>query len=241
MSPPSLPVETRAASGRRAVDVAHAADANDAGRRWIPILELAPRHRAAMHEHLRNLDLRSRQLRFGAALRDEQIESYIEAIDFDRDEVFGVFGPDLRLVGLAHLAYFVESPCDAAGDLPPAAHRCAEFGVSVDSCRRGRGIGARLLDHAVLHARNRGATALVIHALAENAAMLRIARAAGAELRFDGCDATGSLALPPPDLASHVEAIVQRQLAEFDCLLKVEARRLHAWLAAIATAAAAAD
>lgn len=190
-----------------------------------------------MFEHLRSLDPRSRQLRFGAALRDEPIEAYVEAIDFERDEVFGVFDADLRLVGLAHLAYFVEPPCGAAGDAPAAARRYAEFGVSVDSRRRGHGIGARLLDHAVLHARNRGSTALVIHALAENAAMLRIARAAGADLRFDGSDATGSLPLPPPDLASHVEAIVQTQLAEFDHLLKVEARRLHAWLAAIATVA----
>jgi len=106
----------------------------------------------------------------------------------------------------------------------------AEFGVSVAAGARGRGWGARLFEQAALHARNRGVDVLLIHALAENAAMLRIVRSAGATVGYDGPDTTAWLTLPPEDFASHVEALVERQVAEFDYGVKLHARRLDAWL-----------
>jgi len=61
---------------------------------------------------------------------------------------------------------------------------------------RGRGYGARLFDHAVLRARNRGVDTIVIHALTENAAMLKIVRQAGATIERTGGDAEAQLRLP---------------------------------------------
>ena len=123
------------------------------------------------------LDERDRYLRFGYPATDAQISKYVDSIDFERDEVFGIFNRHLELIALAHLAHPVTM---AAAQRPPMS----EFGVSVLPKARGRGFGRRLFEHAVLHARNRGVQTLFIHALSENAAMLKIARDAGATVEL---------------------------------------------------------
>jgi hypothetical protein len=100
--------------------------------------------------------------------------------------------------------------------------REAEFGVSVLPKARGRGCGARLFDHAVLHARNRGVDTLLIHALSENTAMLRIARNAGATVQRDGGEALARLQLPPDSLRSHIDAFIESSAAEVDYRLKAQ-------------------
>jgi len=189
---------------------------------WVPIRSLAPRHRAKIAEHLLALPPEDRYLRFGYPAGDDQIRRYVEQIDFERDEVFGIFNRRLDVVAMAHLAYLPER-----ADAEP---RAAEFGVSVQQRARGRGWGSRLFERAVLHARNRHVDTLVIHALAENASMLRIVRRAGAIVDFEGGDALARLRLPPEDLASHVEALVEQGAAEIDYGWKLQARRVHDWL-----------
>jgi len=187
--------------------------------RWIPVRSLAPRHRPRILAHLQGLTTPDRRLRFGHGASDAQIGRYVDHIDFDRDEVFGVFNRRLQVVALAHLAY-----------LGPDRHHptAAEFGVSVNPCARGHGVGARLFDHAVLRARNQGVNTLVIHALSENAAMLHIVRRAGARVERDGSDSTASLGLAAEDFNSHIEALAERQAAEFDYGVKVQVRRVGA-------------
>jgi hypothetical protein len=89
---------------------------------------------------------------------------------------------------------------------------------------RGRGYGSRLFDHAVLRARNRGVGTLVIHALTENVAMLKIARHAGAQVENLGGDAEAVLRLPPESALSHVEAMVEERVGELDYHFKQGAR-----------------
>lgn len=190
-------------------------------RGWVPIRSLSERHRPRIVAHLLRLGERDRYLRFGYPATDGQIGHYVDRIDFDSDEVFGIFNRRLELVGMAHLASMGE--------------RQAEFGVTVDHAVRGRGWGARLFEHAVLHARNRGVDLLHVHALTENSVMLHIARAAGAQVEVDGPDAVARLRLPPEDLASHMEAIFEHQAAEWDYGLKLHARRVDAWLSFLQT------
>lgn len=178
-----------------------------AAKRWIPVRSLAQRHRPRILAHLTALPERDRYLRFGCPTSDAQIARYTDLIDFDQDEVFGVFNRRLELIAMAHLA-----------SLPKSSQ--AEFGVSVLPHYRGRGLGSRLFDHAVLHARNRGIDALLIHALTENTAMLRIARQAGASVERDGGDALARLRLPPDDLRSHLDAFIESSAAEIDFRLK---------------------
>lgn len=190
---------------------------------WIPIRSLGPGHRPRILEHLLALDEHDRYLRFGFAAGDAQIERYADGLDFERDEVFGVFNRRLQLIALAHLAY----PPD---DTPPQA---AEFGVSVSAHLRGRGYGARLFEHAILHARNRGIDTLFIHALSENTAMLRIVRRAGAKVERAGSESDAYLTLPPETLASQMEQFVGESAAALDYQLKQQARMVDAFMDAL--------
>lgn len=178
---------------------------------WVPIRSLAPRHRERIVGHLMALDERDRYLRFGHAASDAQIQRYAESLDFDRDEVFGIFNRRLELIAMAHLA--MPRPHTPMG-------HAAEFGVSVLGKARGRGHGGRLFEHAMLHARNRGLDTLFIHALSENGPMLRIARRAGAQVQRAGGEAEAVLKLPPETMASHVEQWVGEGAAALDYRLK---------------------
>ncbi|MBE2242218.1 MAG: GNAT family N-acetyltransferase, partial [Burkholderiaceae bacterium] len=66
---------------------------------------LTSRHRDRLREHLLALDERDRYLRFGFSATDAQIVHYTDTLDFDRDEVFGIFNRRLDLIAMAHLAY----------------------------------------------------------------------------------------------------------------------------------------
>ncbi len=183
---------------------------------WIPIRSLAPRHRERIAAHLLALPEQDRYLRFGYVAGDAQIQRYVDGLNFDLDEVFGVFNRRLVLIALAHLAY--PRPGQTAGP------KAAEFGGSVLPTVRGRGYGARLFEHAVLHARNRGLDTMFIHALSENTKMLHIARRAGAVVQRDGSETEAFLKLPHDTLASRMEQWVGEGAAALDYQFKQQGR-----------------
>lgn len=192
----------------------------------VPILRLEAEDRPAVGAHLLRLDAHDRYLRFGYAATDEQIQRYVDGLDFVRDDLFGIFNRRLQLIALAHLASGGAvglSECDA----------CAEFGVSVDRSARGRGYGSLLFDRAVRHARNDGVRLLFIHALTENAAMLHIARSAGATLEQAGSETEAYLRLPPSTLDTRMTELVEQQVAETDFLLKRQARQFWRFLSTL--------
>ena len=194
---------------------------------WIPIRSLGPRHRERITQHLLALSDNDRYLRFGYAATDAQISKYVDMLDFEQDEVFGIFNRKLVLIAMAHLAHSIPAPNVA----DPAM---SEFGVSVLAQARGRGFGARLFEHAMLHARNRGVRTLFIHALSENVAMLKIARNAGATIERYGSESDARVILPPDTIASHVDELVEQQAAELDYQLKVKARQVNGLIDTIA-------
>jgi GNAT superfamily N-acetyltransferase len=198
---------------------------------WVPIRSLGPRHRERIIAHLRALDANGRYLRFGYSATDAQLSKYVDMLDFEHDEIFGIFNRRVELIGMAHLAHAVATEKDG-----PAA---AEFGVSVLAHARNRGFGRRLFEHAMLHARNRGTEILLIHALSENVAMLKIARNAGATVVREGSEADAWLKLPPDTFASHVDELFEHQAAELDYRLKVHARQAADILDAVGTVKAA--
>jgi RimJ/RimL family protein N-acetyltransferase len=187
---------------------------------WVPIRPLSARHRRRITGHLLALSPDDRYLRFGYTASDEQVRQYVERLDFNRDEVLGVFNRRLDLVAMAHLAY---SPAPQR----PGQPAMAEFGVSVSESVRGRGLGQRLFDRASLHARNRGIDTLFIHALSENTPMLRIARRAGATVERSGSESEAWLRLPTDSMSSHVDEALERHLAEVDFEFKRHLRRLR--------------
>ncbi len=194
---------------------------------WVPVRSLGKHHRERIAAHLMELNESDRYLRFGYIATDAQVSKYVDGLDFDRDEVFGIFNRRLELIAMAHLAHPTEP-----GATPRA--NMSEFGVSVLPKARGRGFGKRLFEHAMLHARNRGVRLLFIHALSENTVMLKIARNAGATVQRDGSESEAWLELPDDTIASHVGQLVEQQVAELDYRFKVHALQVNTVIDALA-------
>lgn len=203
-----------------AADAHHGDDAEHPVPVLVPIRSLGPGHRERIEGHLLGLDEHSRFLRFGYAANDDQIRRYVAGLDFERDELFGIYNRRLDLIAMAHLAFSVDPKCRS----------CAEFGVSVSGGSRGKGYGTRLFDRAVMHARNEGVELLFIHALAENTAMLKIARKGGATVERDGSEAEAYLRLPPATLDTRVTELIEEQVAQTDYTLKAQAKQFWSFL-----------
>jgi len=189
----------------------------------VPIRSLSRDHLGDIESHLLALEPHDRYLRFGYAANDEQIRRYAAQLNFERDELFGIFNRKLQLIAMAHLAFSVD----------PQLTTCAEFGVSVSKAARGRGYGGRLFERAAIKARNEGVSQLFIHALSENTAMLKIARKAGAVIERAGAESEAHLWLPPADFDSRVTELVDEQVALTDYHLKSQARQFWSVLSVL--------
>lgn len=186
----------------------------------VPIRSIGPRERGRIAQHLLALSPHDRYLRFGYAASDEQVQRYVDGLDFERDELFGIYNRRLDLIAMAHLAF---APAEQQQD-------CAEFGVSVSEHARGRGYGARLFERAVVVARNEGVGMLFIHALSENAAMLKIARNAGATVVRSGSESEAHLELPAATFDSRMTEIALQHFAQVDFQLKTRAKQFWSFL-----------
>ena len=171
----------------------------------ILIRELSRLERPALERHFLALGREDRRLRFGASLNDFAVRDYVKRIDFEHDAVFGVADDDLHLLGAAHLA---------RND----GH--AELGVSVLEAHRSNGIGGALLARAHMHARNWGVRALFMHCLAENRAMMHLARRQGMQIVAETGEADAWLRLAPADASSLFGAVFEQRVALFDYALK---------------------
>jgi hypothetical protein len=92
--------------------------------------------------------------------------------------------------------------------------------------RRGCGIGAALLTRAHLRARNWGVRALFMHCLAENRAMMHLARKQRMAIMTESGESDAFLQLPPADAATHFGEVFEQRAALFDHALK----QGRAWL-----------
>jgi len=180
----------------------------------IAVLRLNRRHRDDIARHLLQLPAEDRRLRFGQAVSDAAVRSYVAGIDFGRDSVFGIHGAALDLVGVAHLA------------LDPGP-QVAELGLSVHPSARTKGYGYALLQRTVLHAANLGYRALFMYCLAENAIMMHLARKAGLTVVIERGEADARLKL---DRLAHGGAI-REALADQFALVDVLLKQQFLWLA----------
>ena len=189
----------------------------------VPIRSIGPSHGIRIAAHLLALSPQDRYLRFGYMANDEQVQRYVDTLNFERDEIFGIYNRKLALIAMAHLAFSTDAKLSS----------CAEFGVSVLASVRGRGYGSRLFDRAVIHARNEGVDMMFIHALSENTAMLNIVRKGGAIIERDGSESEAYLKLSPADLDSRMTEMVEEQIAQTDYRLKVQAKQFWRFLTAV--------
>ena len=183
---------------------------------FVHVRELHANHREQILHHLLLLNEGDRRLRFGTQTSNEVIERYIECLDFTKDKLFGHFDALLNLTGIAHLAYL---------PIVNEQSEAAEFGVSVLPKGRGQGIGTALLARASIHARNTGIKTLLVHCLANNKAMMHIARKAGMHVELAYGDADAHLRLLPANHTTIVEEATNRQWADFDYVVKANWKR----------------
>jgi RimJ/RimL family protein N-acetyltransferase len=189
----------------------------------IPICALNVSHLPKIKKHLLALSAQDRYLRFGYAANDEQIQRYVDGLNFQRDEIYGIFNRHLDIVAMAHLAIIKE----------PDRTSKAEFGVSVKATARGRGYGVHLFERAVMNARNEKISEIFIHALSENAPMIHIARKSGAILERDGSETEAYLRLPKRDLDSRITELLVDQFAKANYSVKEDAKRFWDFLAKV--------
>ena len=163
--------------------------------------------RSALLRHLKTLPAEDRRLRFGTYMLDAALEQYVNGIDFTSDKVFGIFGRDMALIGMAHLA------------LDEDKHY-AELGLSVEPAQRGNGHGLALLHRARLAAVTRGYTTLFMQCLAENKIMIHLARKAGLKLVTEQGEVDAHLNLEATSHGAVAREAIEDQIALADLLFK---------------------
>jgi predicted acetyltransferase len=190
----------------------------------VPICHLHPYNLPDIQKHLLSLNAQDRYLRFGYAANDAQITSYVQSLNFKRDDIYGIFNRDLQILAMAHLAIYGNEKEDALGQIS------AEFGVSVHASARGRGYGHQLFKRALMHARNANASTILIHALSENAPMLKIARKAGAKLERDGSETQALLKVPKGNLRTLIAELFTDQYAQTNYSIKEDVKNFWYFL-----------
>jgi ribosomal protein S18 acetylase RimI-like enzyme len=180
---------------------------------------LSERHRPDLFAHLLLLDPEDRHLRFGTAIADPGIQSYVDAIDFTHSDVFAVFDDKVRIVGAVHLAY---------------ANDEGELGLSVLNDARDRGIGSSLFERATVHLSNRFVRRVFMHCLRENQVILHLARKNGMRIALDGSEADAWLDLPNASPRTVTAEWMASRLALFDYRQKVGAHATRQVLDALA-------
>jgi RimJ/RimL family protein N-acetyltransferase len=151
--------------------------------RWF-ITRLTAVGRNAIRRHLDDLGADDRYLRFGHHSGESALDDYVTRIDFEESGIFGAIDQAGQLVGLAHLGRRGAS---------------RELGLSVLRSARHQGLGARLLRRALRHAAEDGAERVLLQCLAENRAIISLARRHGARFEQHAGTATGVIEpLPVP-------------------------------------------
>jgi hypothetical protein len=95
------------------------------------------------------------------------------------------------------------------------------------------GLGARLFKRAVMHARNQKISVMYIHALSENAPMIRIARKGGALVERDGSETEAYLRLRHRTLYSRVREMMVDRFALTNLHVKEDIKRFWSFLAQV--------
>lgn len=143
--------------------------------------------------HLLRLESEERRMRFGQPVGDAFIHQYCDRIDRPRTTVVGCFVGDV-LRGVAEL---VRIP----GGIPASA----EIALSVERAFQGQGIGGRLLQKALLLARNRFVDTVHLICLPENERMRRLARRFGASVAVHDAGSEGRIQLLWPSYLTLLE------------------------------------
>ena len=147
------------------------------------IRQLRPSDAPRFRDHLQRLDTTARHDRFNGGIDDGFLERYAERCFGDGTTVIGCVIAD-RVVAAAELHERPEFECPTG-----------EAAFSVEHAHRRRGLGSRLFERLLLHARALGYDRLLVTTHADNGAMKALARKYDAQLEFDVGEAHGIIEL----------------------------------------------
>jgi len=154
--------------------------------------------RPLYHAHLLSLTDEDRHRRFQGAVTDAAISAHARRLDFRKVVLSGCFIEGV-LRGVGEVA--LEGPGDVNQD---GERPAGEIAISVDPAYQGRGIGTELTRRALRIAQNRGAGAVWLYCLPENAPMRAIVRKLGSTVRIHDGRIDAELQLQPPTLLSRL-------------------------------------
>lgn len=137
---------------------------------------------------LKSRDLEARQLYFGYNTSDENIDELVKRIiDHSDDHYFLVAESATGWVGTLHIAIVGSE---------------VEFGLMVAKELRGHGIGTLMMDEALLWARNRGYSELMMHCLTYNKPIQALCHKYGLETTNMYGESETKVKLPPANFAT---------------------------------------
>ncbi len=150
------------------------------------IRQLRPSDLPHFRDHLLRLDIESRRDRFNGPAADAFLRAYAERCFSDGTTVVGFVEPDGTVHGAAELHE------------RPELEDAAEIAFSVERHLQHQGIGRRLFQRLLGHARALGYTRLLVTTHPANEAMKRLARHFEARLSFADGETVGLIELGDP-------------------------------------------
>lgn len=156
---------------------------------------------------VKKLNDETRATYFGIKFTDEQIDNLVNGIVAKSDKHFFLVAEFKgKWIGTVHIAETVPGE--------------VELGFIVDEEHRGNGIADRLMKEAVIWSRNRGYDTLYMHCLSWNTPIKRLCVKHGMELTTEYGETETKLRIPPPDLASLTEEVINRNRQVYRMMLQ---------------------
>lgn len=157
-------------------------------------------------QHLKALDLESRVLRFGFAVKDEVIDTLCNEFEKNPNKhvLFCVENTNLEFVGVGHIAL--------QGQM--------ELAFSVLKTHRNQGIGAALIQRAVRYCRTRGILKGQMVCLSTNIAIKKLCAKNGVKMTTDHSETYGEIELMPADFPTVLEEQASAHAAARDYFIK---------------------
>jgi GNAT superfamily N-acetyltransferase len=155
---------------------------------------------------LKARDRESLALYFGYAVTDENIDLLVQKIIKNSDDhYFLVAESAVGWVGTVHIA--------VVGDE-------VEFGLMVTKELRGQGLASRMMEEALLWARNRGYSELMMHCLTYNKPIQFLCRKHGLEVTNMYGESETKMKLPPPDFTTLTKEAAIRNKQAWSLMLR---------------------
>lgn len=156
---------------------------------------------------VKKLNNDTRATYFGIVFTDEQIDNLVNGIVKNAENHhFLVAEYKGAWIGTIHIA-----------DTQPGE---VEFGFIVDEEHRGHGIADRMMNEALLWTRNRGYSAVYMHCLSWNTPIKRLCSKYGMQLQTEYGETETKLALPPANLSTLTEEVINRNRQAYRMMLQ---------------------